>query len=84
LREKEGGHKILKNSAPFWPFLGKSGQNSAADLSGGTYFYTALLYYAAELLASWQHYESATYCAQTCRVTEIRELSVNHFFFWKD
>jgi hypothetical protein len=32
-REKEKENKVLRSSAPFWPFLYKIGQNSAADLS---------------------------------------------------
>jgi hypothetical protein len=39
--EKIKETKHLKNLAPFRPFLGKSGQNWAADLSGRLYFYAA-------------------------------------------
>jgi hypothetical protein len=47
--------KLFQNSAPC-PFLGKSGLDSAANLSGRSLFYSApFSSYAAELSASWQH-----------------------------
>jgi hypothetical protein len=52
--EKIEETKLFKNSASFRPFLGKSGQNSATDLSGRLYFYSALSF-AAEESASWEH-----------------------------
>jgi hypothetical protein len=49
LKIKETKH--FKNSAPF-----RSGQNSAADLTGRTYiFVRPLLRYATEESVSWEH-----------------------------
>jgi hypothetical protein len=41
--------------APFRPFLGKLGKNSATYLYSRLHFYSAPLSYVAEESASWEH-----------------------------
>jgi hypothetical protein len=50
--EKIKETKHFKNLSPFQPYLGKSSQTSAEDLSSHLHFYSAPFAYAAEESAS--------------------------------
>ncbi len=54
--EKIEETKRFKNLSPFQPYLGKSGQTSAADLSRHLHFYSAPFAYATEESASCEHW----------------------------
>jgi hypothetical protein len=51
--------KCFTYLAPFRPFLGKFGQNSAPDLYSRLHFYSALLSFEAEESANWKHCSSS-------------------------
>ncbi len=82
---------LFKNSAPFRPFLGNSGQNSAADLSCRSYFYSALFEFCGRRIGQLGTLARVSRCTEIFRprAQSFHHLvgvckSFSHIFFRPD